>query len=83
MALDARPQSRIGTWTRNELGVRAFPKLGRHGTSWDQVVRRITRDLHSHAPIETLDCDAQAKVALHRRGLPGCGHDTSATRDIA
>ena len=77
MALDARPQSRIRTWTRNDLGVRTFQGLGRNGPSWDQVVRRITRDLHSHAFIETLDYDAQPKVALDRRCLPGSGHDTS------
>ena len=82
MTLNVRPQSRIGTWTRNDLGVWTFQGLGRNGPSWTQVVRRVARDLHSHALIKTLDCDKQPKQTLHRRCLPGCGHDTSATRDI-
>ena len=78
ITLDARPKSRTDTWIRNDLRVRTFQGLNRNGPSWDQVVRRITRDLHSHALIETLDCDAQPKLVLHRRCLPGCSHDTSA-----
>ena len=44
-------------------------------------MRRSTRDLHTHALIESLECDVP-KMTLHRRCLPGCGHCTPATRDI-
>ena len=80
--LQAKPRSRIDAWVRNNLGVHTFQGLGRNGPSWNQVVRRIIRDLHAHSLIETLDCDGHPKLVLNRRCLPGCGHDTSATRDI-
>ena len=54
-------------------------EIARHGTKWCDP---SPRDLHSHALIETLNCDNQPKQMLHRCCLPGCGHDTSATRDI-
>ena len=62
MTLDTRPQ-----------GVRTFQSLGKNSPSGEQVVRRITRDLHTHALIASLDCELYPKATLHRRCLPGCG----------
>ena len=59
-----------------------FQGLGRNGPFWKQVVRRITRDLQTHSLIETLNCNDHSKLVLHRRSMPGCGHNTSASRDI-
>ena len=47
--MQARPKSRIEAWVRNDLGVCAFQGLGRNGPSWNQVARRITRDLHTYS----------------------------------
>ena len=82
MTLDTRPQSRLGKWIPTDLGVRAFQSLGKNSPSREQVVRRITRDLHTHTLIESLDCDLYPKATLHRCCLPGCGCNTPATRDI-
>ena len=46
------------------------------------MVRRITRDLHTHRLIESLACESRLQVPLHRRCLPECSHATSITRDI-
>ena len=46
------------------------------------MVRRITRDLHTHTLIESLDCDLYPKPTLHRRCLLGSGCNTPATRRI-
>ena len=57
-------QAHLGTWIRNDLGVRTFQGLGRSGPLRTQVVRRIARDLHIHQILESLDCDHLAKLAL-------------------
>ena len=84
MSLRARPKSLIDVhgfeiiW-ESELCKDSEEKL----PSWNQVVRRITRDLHTHYLIESLDCDGHPKLVLHRRCLPpGCGRNASATCDI-
>ena len=46
------------------------------------MVRRLTRDAHTHQILESLPCEIHLQVPLHRRCLPGCGPQTSATRDI-
>ena len=81
MTLETRPQSRLGKWTRTDLGVRTFQGLGKNSPSREQVARRITRDLHSQPLIESLDCELQPQVPLRRRCLPGCGYSAPATRD--
>ena len=37
----------LGKWIRTDLGVRTFQGLGKNGPAREQVVRRITRDLHT------------------------------------
>ena len=76
------PPSCLGHWVRTDLGVRTFQGLGRNAPLRDQVVRRLTRDAHTHQILESLPCDIHLQVPLHRRCLPGCGPQTSATRDI-
>ena len=76
------PPSSLGRWIRTDLGVRTFQGLGRNAPLREQVVRRLTRDAHTHQIIESLPCDIHLQVPLHRRCLPGCGPQTSATRDI-
>ena len=82
MSLVMRPQSQLGKWIRTDLGVRTFQGLGKNSPSREEVVRRITRDLHTHRLIESLDCENRPCVPLHRRCLPGCGYATPLTRDI-
>ena len=48
----------------------------------EQVVRRLTRDLHTMQILEPLPCESHPQVPLHRRCLPDCGPTTSHTRDI-
>ena len=40
--------SQLGKWTRTDLGVRTYQGLGKNSPSREQVVRHITRDLHTH-----------------------------------
>ena len=37
----------LGQWVRTDLGVRALQGLGRNGPTREQVVRSITKDLHT------------------------------------
>ena len=48
MSLYMRPQSQLGKCICTDLGVRAFEGLGKNSPSCEQVVRRITRDMHTH-----------------------------------
>ena len=83
MSLDARSHADLGKWIRNDLGVRTFQGLGRNSPSREQVVRRITRDLHTHLLIEALGgCELSSKATLHHRCLLGCGYNTSAAREL-
>ena len=72
----------LGKWIRTDLGVRTFQGLGKNGPAREQVVRRITRDLHTRHVLEDLLCDSHLQVPLHRRCLPACGPTTGHTRDI-
>ena len=72
----------LGQWVRTDLGVRTFQGLGRNGPTREQVVRRITKDLHTRRVLEDLLCDSHLQVPLHRRCLPECGPAMSHTRDI-
>ena len=72
----------LGRWIRTDLGVRTFQGLGRNGSAREQVVRRITNDLHTRHVLEDLLCDSQSQVPLHRRCLPDCGPTMSQSRDI-
>ena len=76
------PPSYLGHWIRTDLGVRTFQGLGKNAPLREQVVRRLTRDAHTHQVLESLPCELHLQVPLHRRCLPGCGPQTSATRDI-
>ena len=76
------PPSYLGRWIRTDLGVRTFQGLGKNAPLREQVVRRLTKDAHTHQILESLPCDIHLQVPLHRRCLPGCGPQTSATRDI-
>ena len=46
------------------------------------MVRRITRDLHTHRLIESLSCESCLRAPLHRKHLPDCSYTSSNTRDI-
>ena len=72
----------LGKWIRTDLGVRAFQGLGRNGPTREQVVRRVTRDLHTRCVLEGLLCDSHLPVPLHRKCLPACGPTQPHTRDI-
>ena len=72
----------LGQWIRTDLGVRTFQGVGRNGPTREQVVRRITKDLHARDILEDLLCDSQSQVPLHRRCLPDCGPTMSHSRDI-
>ena len=72
----------LGRWIRTDLGVRTFQGLGKNGPAREQVVQRITRDLHTRRVLEDLLCDSHLQVPLHRKCLPDCGSTTSHTRDI-
>ena len=76
------PSSHVGHWIRTDLGVRTFQGLGRNAPLREQVVQRLTRDAHTHQILESLPCDVHLQTQLHRRCPPGCGPQTSATRDI-
>ena len=76
------PPSCLGHWIRTDLGVRTFQGLGENAPLREQVVRRLIRDAHTHQVLESLPCEIHLQVPLHRRCLPGCGPQTSATRDI-
>ena len=72
----------LGQWIRTDLGVRTFEGLGRNGPTREQVVRRITKDLHTRHVLEDLLCDSHPQVPLHRGCLPDCGPTMSHSRDI-
>ena len=76
------PPSQLGHWIRTDLGVRTFQGLGRNAPLRAQVVRRLTQDVHTHQILESLPCELHLQVPLHRRCLPGCSPQSSATRDI-
>ena len=76
------PPSSLRSWVRTDLGVRTFQGLGRNAPKREQVVRRLTKDLHTAQILESLPCELHLQVSLHRRCLPGCGPHTWATRDI-
>ena len=76
------PLSSLRSWARTDLGVRTFQGLGRNAPKREQVVRRLTKDLHTAQILESLPCEPHLQVSLHRRCLPGCGPHTWATRDI-
>ena len=59
-----------------------FKVLGKNAPLRAQVVRRLTKDVHTHQILESLPCDPHLHVPLHRRCLPGCGPQSCATRDI-
>ena len=75
-------RSSFGKWIRTDLGVRTFQGLGKNSPPRTQVIRRITRDLHTEHILEYLSCDSHLQVPLHRQCLPDCGPTTSHTRDI-
>ena len=52
MSLSLRKCPELGKWIRTGLGVRAYQGLGKNSPSREQVVRRITRDLHTYRLIE-------------------------------
>ena len=72
----------LGKWIRTDLGVRTFQGLGKNGPAREQVVRRVTQDLHTRTVLEDLHCDSCLQVPLHRKCLPACGPTTCHTRDI-
>ena len=76
------PPSCLGRWVRTDLGVRTFQGLGKNSPNREQVVRRITRDVHTRRILESLPCEVHLQVPLHRKCLPGCGPTTCHTRDI-
>ena len=59
-----------------------FSGSRKNGPASEQVVRRITRDLHTRHVLEDLPCDSHLQVPLHRKCLPACGPTTCHTRDI-
>ena len=50
------PPSHLGHWIRTDLGVRTFQGLGLNAPLREQVVRRLTRDAHTHQILESLPC---------------------------
>ena len=74
--------SSFGKWIRTDLGVRTFQGLGKNSPTREQVVRRVTRDLHTKHILEDLTCDSHLQVPLHRKCLPACGPTSCHTRDI-
>ena len=54
--------SHLGKCFRTDLGVLTFQGLGKNAPARGQVVRRITRDLHSRCLIESLACDSFLQV---------------------
>ena len=59
------PPSHLGQWVRTDLGVRTFQGLGRNAPLREQVVRRLTRDAHTHQILESLSCELHLQVPLH------------------
>ena len=82
MHVSAPQSTRLGNWIRTDLGVRTFQGLGKNSPAKEQVVRRITRDLHTRRLIESLVCESHLQAPLHRKCLPDCSYATSHTRDI-
>ena len=72
----------LGQWIRTDLGVRTFQGLGKNGPTREQVVCRITKDLHTRSVLEDLLFDSHLQVPLHRKSLPDCGPAMSHARDI-
>ena len=54
-------RSQLGRWIRTDLGVRTFQGLGKNSPAREQVVRRITRDLHTNRLIESLPCESHSR----------------------
>ena len=71
-------KAHLGVWIR----ARTFEGFGKDGPSWSHLVRGLTRDMHTHCVLDSLDCDGLSKLALHRSCLPECSWDTSTTRDV-
>ena len=67
---------------RADLGVRTFQGLGKNSPAREQVVRHLTRDVHTKQILESLPCESHLQVPLHRKCLPDCGPTTSHTHDI-
>ena len=82
MTLSLSKNSQLGRWIRTDLGVRTFQGLGKNSPSREQVVCRVTRDLHTRRPIESLEREPHLQVPLHRRCLPGCSPTAPVTCDI-
>ena len=82
MTLSLSQNSKLGRWICTDLGVRPFQGLGKNSPAREQVVRRITRDLHTHRLLESLACESLLQVPLHRRCLPECSYANSVTRDV-
>ena len=70
MMLSLPKTSQLGRWIRTDLGVRTFQGLGKNSPARDQVVRRITRDLHTHRLIESLECESHLQVPLRCHCFP-------------
>ena len=64
------PPPHLGHWIRADLGARTFQGLGRNAPLREQVVRRLTRDAHTHQILESLPCDVHLQMPLHRRCVP-------------
>ena len=78
----APQNTRLGKWICADLGVRTFQGLGKNSPAKEQVVRCITRDLHTRRLIESLACESHLQVPLHRKCHPDCSYANSNTRDI-
>ena len=82
MQASASQDTRLGKWIRTDLGVRTFQGFGENSPAREQVVCRITRDLHTHRLLESLACESHLQAPLHRKRLPNCSPVNSNTRDI-
>ena len=56
------PFSSLGHWVRTDLGVRTFQGLGRNAPKREQVVRRLTKDVHTEQILESLPCEFHLQV---------------------
>ena len=56
------PSHKLGYWVRTDLGVRTFQGLGKNAPLRAQVVRRLTKDAHTHQILESLPCDLHLHV---------------------
>ena len=54
----------LGKWIRTDLGVHTFQGLGENSPAREQVVQRITRDLHTRHVLEDLLCDSHLPGAI-------------------